>query len=134
RTIALLGAGGAQIPPTFLTAFLEVARTRPETLVVSSGTIADALDGRSGGDLDLTEALNALESRFSTVVFIADRELTPWSEKTVRQAHDLLICAAPLARPAGTSMSLSPLESFALSLHRPASRRVVIVHGRKRIV
>ena len=27
RTIALLGAGGAQIPPTFLTAFVEVARS-----------------------------------------------------------------------------------------------------------
>ena len=134
RTIALLGAGGAQIPPTFLTAFLEVARTRPETLVVSSGTIADALDGRSGGDLDLTEALNALESRYSTVVFVADRELTPWSEKSVRQADELLMVAAPLDGPIGTTVALSPLEAFALSLHRPASRRLVIVHGRKSIV
>src|SRR4029079_8147112 len=134
RTIALLGAGGAQIPPTFLTAFLEVARTRRERLVVSSGTIADALDGRSGGDLDLTEALNALESRYSTVVFVSERELTPWSEKSVRQADELLMVAAPLDGPIGTTVALSPLEAFALSLHRPASRRLVIVHGRKSIV
>lgn len=134
RTITLLGAGGGQIPPIFLTAFVETAKARPDTLVVSSGTISDVLDGRRGGDFDLTEALNALESRFSTVVFIADRELTPWSEKAVRQADELLIVAAPLDGPVGTTVALSPLESFALSLHRPASRRLVIVHGRKRIV
>ena len=134
RTITLLGAGGGQIPPIFLTAFVEAAKARPDTLVVSSGTISDVLDGRKGGDFDLTEALNALESRFSTVVFIADRELTPWSEKAVRQADELLIVAAPLGGPVGTTVALSPLEAFALSLHRPASRRLVIVHGRKRIV
>ena len=134
RTITLLGAGGGQIPPIFLTAFVEAAKAHPDTLVVSSGTISDVLDGRRGGDFDLTEALNALESRFSTVVFIADRELTPWSEKAVRQADELLIVAAPLDGPVGTTVALSPLESFALSLHRPASRRLVIVHGRKRIV
>jgi NTE family protein len=134
RTITLLGAGGGQIPPIFLTAFVEAAKARPDTLVVSSGTISDVLDGRKGGDFDLTEALNALESRFSTVVFIADRELTPWSEKAVRQADELLIVAAPLDGPVGTTVALSPLEAFALSLHRPASRRLVIVHGRKRIV
>ncbi len=39
--------------------------------------------------------------------------------------------AAPLGDPVGTKVALSPLEAFALSLHRPASRRLVIVHARK---
>jgi NTE family protein len=133
RTIAIVGAGSGNIPPAFLTAFVEAARTRPDTLIVSSGTIADALDGRSTDDGNLTEALNALEGRFATVVFLADRELTAWSEKAIRQADELLIVAAPLGDPVGTKVALSPLEAFALSLHRPASRRLVIVHARKGI-
>ena len=63
---------------------------------------------------DLTEALNALESRFSTIVFLTDRELTTWSEKAVRQADELLIVTAPLDGPVGTTVALSPLEAFAL--------------------
>jgi NTE family protein len=134
RTITLVGAGSGHIPPAFLTAFVEMARARPDTLVVSSGTIADVLDGRSASDLDLTDALNRLESHYDTIVFIADSELTAWSEKFIRQADELLLVAAPLGVPVGTTVALSPLESFALALHRPASRRLAIVHAKKGIV
>jgi NTE family protein len=89
------------------------------------------LPDRGSSDLDLTKSLNALESRFATVVFLADHDLTPWSERAIRQADELLIVAAPLGDPVGTTVALSPLESFALSLHRPAARRLVIVHRRR---
>jgi NTE family protein len=131
RTIAVVGASTGYVPPAFLTAFVEAALMRPSTLVVSSGTVADVLGRQSVDDLDLTEALNSLENRYATVVFLADRELTPWTEKSVRQADELLIVAAPLGEPVGSEVALSPVEAFALSLHRQASRRLVIVHARK---
>jgi NTE family protein len=134
RTIAVIGACSGHIPPAFLTAFIEAASAKPDTLVVSSGTIADVIGASASTDLSLTEALNALESRFATVVFIADGELTPWSEKSIRQADEILFVAAPLGEPVGTKVQLSPLEAFAISLHRPASRRLAIVHARKGIV
>jgi NTE family protein len=131
RTIAVVGAGSGFIPPPFLTAFLEAALERPSTLVVSSGTVSEALDGKALADIDLTGALNALEGRYATVVFLADRELTPWTEKAIRQADELLLVAAPMNEPVSARVPLSDLERFALKLHRPASRRLVVVHGRR---
>jgi NTE family protein len=133
RTIAVIGAASGYIPPAFLTAFTEAAHTNPDTLVVSSGTISDVVGAKAASDLGLTEALNALESRYATVVFIADGELTPWSEKAIRQADEILLVAGQLGGPVGRTVALSPLEAFALSLHRPASRRLAVVHTRKGI-
>jgi NTE family protein len=131
RTIAVIGASDGYIPQPFLEAFVEAAEARHDTIVISRGTLATALGRRPVDDHDLTEALNALESRFATVVFIADRELTGWSEKAVRQADEILLVAAPIDAPMCRSVRLSTLEELALSLHRPRSRRLVLVHRRK---
>jgi NTE family protein len=133
RTIAIVGAASGFIPPAFVTAFIETARARPDTLVVSSGTIGDVIGERCGSDLEFTDALNALESRFGTIVFLADAGLTPWSEKSIRQADEVLLVASPLDEPVGAPVPLSKLEAFALSLHPPSARRLVIVHARRGI-
>jgi NTE family protein len=134
RTIAVVGAGNAQIPPAFLAAFIAAAKARPGTIVLARDTLGDVLGAQSLDGHDLTEALNALESRFSTIVFLADRELTAWSEKSVRQADELLLVTPPLNGPLGSAVPLGALEEFALSLHRPAARRLVLIHRRKGVV
>ena len=134
RTITVLGAEQGAIPPVFLTAFIEQARNFPDTLIVSRATVFDAFSDEEAGDLGLTEALNALEGRYQTVVFIADTTLTPWSEKAIRQADEILIIAAPPDGPVGSTVPLSTLEGFALSLHRPAARRLAIVHAKRGVV
>ncbi len=35
--------------------------------------------------------MNELEGRYDTVVFVADAELTAWSEKAIRQADEILL-------------------------------------------
>lgn len=134
RTIAVVGAGNAQIPPEFLAAFVNVAKVRPGTIVLTSNALGEVLGTQSLDGYDLTEALNALESRFSTIVFLSDRSLTAWSEKSVRQADELLLVAPPLNNPAGSAVPLGALEEFAFSLHRTGSRRLVLVHRRKGVV
>ncbi|HVZ03491.1 cyclic nucleotide-binding and patatin-like phospholipase domain-containing protein [Hyphomicrobium sp.] len=135
RTIAIIGACDGSISPAFLKDFLEAADAQATTAVVSSDSIQDVCGhfGRESGGRDLTEILNGLESRLETVVFIADRERTAWSEKAIRQADELLIVAGPLDDPVGATVTLGALEQLALSLHRPASRRLVLVHRRKGI-
>jgi NTE family protein len=133
RTIAVIGAAGNQIPAPFLAGFFEAAKSRAGTLVVSSNTIGDVLE-TSRSDIDLTDALNRLESRFPTVIFIADNDLTPWSEKAIRQADELMIVASAPADPITSTVPLSRVEAFALTLHQPRSRRLVIVHNRRGIV
>ena len=134
RTIAVIGAGSGFIPPPFLTAFVEEALARNDTLVVSSGTLPDVLGVETLQDIDLTAALNSLESRYATIVFIADRDLSGWTEKAIRQADEVLMVAAPLNEPVGSRVPVNPVESFALGLHRPTSRRLAVVHGRKGVV
>ena len=124
--------GWRSIPPTFLTAFVEVARSasgnacRFERHDRRRARRPMRQRSRSHGSTE-----RARKPVFGTVVFVADRELTPWSEKSVRQADELLMVAAPLDESNRDDRALSPLEAFALSLHRPASRRLVIVHGRQ---
>ncbi|MBY0558993.1 cyclic nucleotide-binding and patatin-like phospholipase domain-containing protein [Hyphomicrobium sp.] len=133
RTIAIVGAASGFVPPAFMSAFAKAATARSGTLITSSATIADIVSSASASDLEFTEALNALESQYGTIAFIADRELTPWSEKAIRQADEVLLVASPLDEPVGSPVPLGPLEAFALSIHPPSARRLVVVHARRGI-
>ena len=134
RTLTVIGAGDGHIPPEFLSDFVKIAATHSGTVVASRDTLREVLGRDPGDDDDLTAALNALETRYSTVVFIADRELTAWSEKCIRQSDELLLVAASPDDPIGRAVPLGATEEFALSLHRPQSRRLAIVHRRKGVV
>lgn len=134
RTLTVMGAGDGHIPPEFLSDFVKIAATRSGTVVASRDTLREVLGRDPGDDDDLTAALNALETRYSTVVFIADRELTAWSEKCIRQSDELLLVAASSDDPIGSAVPLGTTEEFALSLHRPQSRRLAVVHRRKSVV
>lgn len=134
RTLTVIGAGDGHIPPEFLSDFVKIAAIHPGTVVTSRDTLREVLGRDTGDDDDLTAALNALETRYSTVVFIADRELTAWSEKCIRQSDELLLVAASSDDPIGSAVPLGATEEFALSLHRPQSRRLALVHRRKGVV
>ena len=133
RTIALVRAGGGPVPPVFLTLFDDVARRRPGTLVISSATAGDHLGGTAMGSLCATQALNDLESRYDTIVFVADAELTPWSERAIRQADEILLVGSQLDAPLGTAVPLNSVEAFALSMHATTARRLAIVYPRARV-
>ncbi|AGK58939.1 cyclic nucleotide-binding protein [Hyphomicrobium denitrificans 1NES1] len=134
RTVSVVGVCDGYIPAEFLRSFSEAARARSGTIVISSDTLDGVLGRRTSDDGDLTAALNTLETRYSTVVFIADRDLTAWSEKSVRQADELLLVATSPDDPIGSAVPLGSVEKFALSLHRPQSRRLAVLHRRKGVV
>ncbi|MFT3732923.1 MAG: cyclic nucleotide-binding and patatin-like phospholipase domain-containing protein [Hyphomicrobium sp.] len=129
RTIAVIGATSGFVAPPFLKEFAQAASARSGTLVVSSATITDVIGGPCDTDLDFTEALNELEGRFETIVFITDEELTLWSEKSIRQADEIVIVASSFDERVSATVPLGNLEAFALSVHPRASRRLVIVHA-----
>ncbi|RUO99072.1 patatin-like phospholipase family protein [Hyphomicrobium sp.] len=131
RTIAIVGATSGQIDRSFLSAFTEAASRRSGTLVLSSATVTEVLGAPFQDNLDVTEALNGLESRFDTVVFIADEGRTPWSEKCIRQADELLLIASAPNDPIVSTVALGDLERFAQCVHPPGTRRLVLVHARQ---
>ena len=130
RTIALIRAGGDAIPAAFLETFYAAAKQDPATLIATSRTILDHVANGASGDPATTAALNELEARYNTIVFVADETLTPWSEKAIRQADAILAVGAHPDGPVGSAVALNTLETFARSLHRGQVHRLVLVHRR----
>ena len=130
RTLALVRAGERPIPPLFLAGFEEAARRRPGTLVLTSTTILDHIPCGSVETLDATRIFNELESQYDTIVFVADETLTPWSEKAIRQADEVLLVGSLGDSPVGSTVSTNALEKFLFNLERKPQCRLAIVHGR----
>ena len=79
-----------------------------------------------GAELDsaeATHAFNELEERYDYVIFIADAELTPWSQKAIRHADLVIGVGAHAGSP-----TPNRLEQFAASFMKPESRRLVLLH------
>ncbi len=127
RTICLIRAGGAPVPEGFVKLLGEVFRAEARTLIVSSDNAGDLMAG--GAPLDSAEAtrsLNAIESRYDHVVFVADQEVTPWTEKAIRHA-DLVLAAGRF----GADPAPNALEALAAEFVAPDARRLVLVHERR---
>lgn len=131
RTVAIVGATDGLLPSAFLAAFVRNAEARSSTCVLSASTVAGAIGASCLSGMEFTEALNALESRFDTIVFVADSQLSPWSEKAIRQADEVLIVASTRDGSPEMAVPLGALEAFAMSLHEPLSRRLAIIHPRR---
>lgn len=125
RTIVVIPAGPAPIPDDFIQRFMRAGRDLPGTLVVDRVP--------NGGDRgqSLTETLHALEAAQDTVVFIADNDLTEWSRHAIRQADMVLAVGVHPDGPLGHAVPANAVENFAMSLLRPAQRRLAIVHARR---
>lgn len=134
RTIAMIAAGGGDLAPGFRSTFCEAARRHTATLVVCSATIGDFVDSASDPALEGAATLNELEARFETIVYITDPMMTPWTETSIRQADEILLVANAADQPIVGPIHLSPIETFARSLHRPAAHRLVIAHARSHVV
>lgn len=128
RTIALVRAGGAPLPKNFVAGLLASLERPANLLVLSSATINEYIPGGSTDTLDATRTLNELESHAGTLLFIADEDLTPWSEKAIRQADEVLLVANRGNDPVGTPVARNALEEFSFSLAQNARHRLVLVY------
>jgi len=127
RTVCLIRAGGAPVPESFTRLLTGVLGAEARTLVVNSSNAADVLSGIASLDgADATRALNALESRYSHLLLIADQEVTPWTEKAIRHA-DLVLAAGRF----GADPAPNALETLAAQFVAPDARRLVLLHDRR---
>ena len=121
-------AGAAPVPEQFLKQ-LEAAFAQSPTLFLDAGGVtgeAGSECSRPPGDDDDTQWFNDLESRFETVVYVADANLTPWSQKAIRQA-DVVVAVAQARQPMA-SRQVNEVEAFAARLHKPRNTRLVLLH------
>lgn len=124
RTIAIIRAGDAPVPPAFIETMASVFAAHARTLLLNSDSVVDVLP--NGADLDsaeATQAFNELESTYDFVIFVADEELTPWSQKAIRHADVVLGVGVHAANP-----TPNRLEQFAAAIVSPEARRLVLLH------
>ncbi len=127
RTLAVIRAGGAQVPERFLDQLATVFAANASTLVLDAKRAAELLPkGVALDSAEATQALNQLESSYDYLIFFADPELTPWSQKAIRHADLVLAVATPGADP-----TPNPLEQLAAAFVNTEARRLVIVHERR---
>lgn len=131
RTIAVIAAGPAPISDAFLEAFARAGRTHAGTLIAGAGDIAEYTRDEFSNENGTTAALNDLEAQYDTIAFIADPVLSPWSEKTIRQADAILSVGTHPDGPLGSTIARNPLETFAATLHKPSAFHLAIEHPRR---
>ena len=125
RTLALIRAGDSALPPVFVDQLVGALGRSGKVLLLDAARARDVLPAGTAIDSsEATRALNALEGRTDYVLFLADAELTPWSEKAIRQA-DLVLAVgwhAAGERP-------NALERLAAELLPADAQRLVLLHG-----
>ncbi len=128
RTITIVPAGPRPVPSRFVSGLEAVLRQSGSVVLVRSDNLRRML----GGQTDLNsgaamQALNALETAHQFVLYVADPELTPWSEKAIRQA-DLVLRVGTAARETRADIPQNRLEEFASGLLQPKAQRLVLLH------
>ena len=124
RTIVLIPVGAVAVGPQAICQITAAFAASANTLTLDRND-AEALrpGGTSIDGPEATEALNALERRHDTVLYIADPDLTPWSRKAVRQADLAILIGHHAGAP-----TITPLEQFAASVLTPAQTRLLLLH------
>ena len=124
RTIAVVFAGEGPSSPHFLEALRQVFVARARTLFLTQRAIEERFPGYALDDADISVWLNSLEVDSEFVFYVADPTPTEWTRKCIRQADLLLLVAS-----AGAGTGINQCERLACSLHPPAARRLVLLHG-----
>ena len=124
KTIAVCPAGAKSVPEIFQRNLVRMFVDATRSQFVYSAWLREVSSGAS--DAELTTLLNKLEQAHDYVVYIADPELTAWTEKALRQA-DLILWVGDAS--AGGS-DLNSIEQFASQAQAPGEEWLVLVHPR----
>jgi len=134
RTIAVLPLDSSQEAAAFA-GLLEQALARlGPTLRVDQETInrmggVNLANSTEAGAHELTERLDALEINQRTVVYQAAADLTPWTQRCVRQADLILLVGRAEAIP--PNAALEQLQNYFASCAITARIELVLLHGRE---
>ena len=128
RTIVLIAAGGTAFPRARFDVLARAFGAIGPTTIVDAGRARALLpDGTTFDHPAATQALNALEERTSTVLYVTDPEPTVWSLKALRHADLALLVAAFDGDHAPNA-----LERAAATILTPAQTRLVLLHPARR--
>ena len=144
HTIAICPAGDGRIPEAFIAKLREILKNEEATIVLDSQGALRELSANihaepTGSDDTFTgngatQWFNDLESRNERIFFIADNELTAWTEKALHQADMVLFVANHDRKRSAVGLTPNKIEQRATVLHRPADLRLCLVHKRRTLL
>jgi NTE family protein len=123
RTIAIIAAGDEPVPEAFVQRLASALGAAGKVRVVSTEEGAEVLRSSGADTTEQTRRINELEAAHDYVVFLTNREVTPWTDKALRHA-DLVLA---VARHAG-ERGLNAVEIRAAELVAPVDTRLVLLH------
>ena len=124
RTVTLIRAGSSELPPAFIVGLTRAFRRSNRTILVRPEMAKAVLPASVRIDsVEATRVLNALEAQCDYVLFVAEPELTPWSEKAIRQADLVLAVGMHSANEQPNA-----LERLAAELLPTDAQRLVLLH------
>jgi NTE family protein len=124
RTIALIRAGASALPESFVASLVDVFAAKHRTVLLRAETATAVLPAHTPlASAEATRALNALEGTHDYVLYLTDGELTPWSEKAIRQADLVLAIGQHSADPTPNA-----LEHLTRTLLPGDAQRLVLLH------
>jgi NTE family protein len=126
RTVTVVAAGHGGTPAEFFRRVRSVFTGSGKCLFLTRADLEARFPNLPLDDTTIVNWLNAIESEYDLVVYLADDKPTDWTRKTIRQADQLVL----LAYGAATA-GLNPVEEIALAVHPASRRRLVRIHDRR---
>lgn len=128
RTVAVIPGGHNPLLPAFVERLRSVFCRRGRALVLDRDDVTARYPGMSFDDPSVSDWLNLLENEYELVVYIGDEKASPWTQKAVRQADQVVIAV----HGAPDNMR-NASEDLAFMTHDLNHRRLVVVHDRRKV-
>ena len=126
RTIILVPTGQHRVPAQFFDRFRATFAGLGKCLFLRDADVKERFPNLSLDNASIVNWLNAIESEYDLIVYLADDKPTDWTRKAIRQA-DLLVLLAYGAPVPG----LNPVEEIGLAVHPSTHRRFIRIHDRR---
>lgn len=129
RMLAVVHAGGAGVPPTFLARLAEALDERVACQVLSlDGLGQNAAGGIALDDAESAHWLGEQEGSFDLIVAVAGAEPGEWARKAIVEADEVLLVGVHEKSRAGLQVMLNPLEELAFAVRGGDACRLALLH------
>ena len=130
RTIAVCHAGPETCPDAVLQDLCQPFREASSCRVLTAQMLGDEVP-RAGRRRDhaVTRWLNDQEANHDFLFFVADADLSDWSQLAIRHADMVLFVGMAPAQGTQSPVPLNKLERYAQEVRRADAQRLVLVHG-----
>jgi NTE family protein len=126
RTVTVIAGGNRTVPPAFFERMRTAFAEQGKCLFLTHENIKEHFPNTALDDAAILNWLNAIESEYDLIVYLADDEPSEWTRKAIRQADQLVILTRGEA-PAG----LNPVEQMGFAVHPASRRRLVRIHDQR---